>query len=570
MINHDEFGIEVNFLTGRCVSSSHNNRKRPEWPPHPARLFSAMVATWTDVDESDISERTALEWLETLSPPKIAASGAIPRTPVSYFVPVNDSSIIPKKWSEQRANKLYELMNELEKELSISGGEITEKVARTQRKITKLRKVEEYVLKIGNTNPSSALDMFPEHRGRQERFFPSTTPDEPRVTYIWEAKPQEGVLQTLDCLLKRVTRLGHSSSLVSCRIVTETPTKPNHIPSNEGDSMRSFGSGQLKDLEKKHALHRGIKPRFLPYVDVRYQTVRDTTSSESTQMPNTAGEWIVFEFSHESRTFPPTRIVELATAMYTTVLGYAEKPIPEEISGYRIDGSPTTIPHVSFLPLPYIGFEHSDGRILGVAVSLPNVLDESSRRILLRAIGTWENKALSSRYARNRQPSTFLSLILGAKAKYIVTMYRLLGPTSLVSLRPSIWGNASRYWASATPVALPLHPGPLSKGTSSVRAKAWKNAEFAVRDACSHVGLPEPLSVEVSLNPFLMGGKPARNYPTFNQRDRNGKNLSRQLAHVFLTFKDLVGGPLIIGSGRFRGLGLMRPVAGLDNLPSDH
>lgn len=569
MINHDEFGIEVNFLTGRCVSSSHNNRKRPEWPPHPARLFSAIVATWADADQPDLLERAALEWLETLSHPKIAASGAVPRTIVSYFVPVNDSSIIPRKWNQQRANKIYELMNELEKELSISGGEITEKAARAQREITELRKVEEYVLKIGNTNQSSALDMFPEHRVRQERFFPSTTPDEPRITYIWDAKPEGDVLQSLDCLLKRVTRLGHSSSLVSCRIVTDPP-KPNHIPSNEGNSMRSFVSGQLKHLEKRQALHRGIKPRFLPFVDVCYQTARDTSSSESTQMPNTVGEWIVFEFSHESRVFPPTRIVELATAMYTTVLGYAEKPVPGEISGYRVDGSPTTIPHVSFLPLPYIGFEHSDGRILGIAVSLPKALDESSRRILLRAIGTWENEALSIRSGRNRQPSTFLSLTIGAKAKHVVTMHRLLGPTSLVSLRPSVWGNTSRHWISATPVALPMHPGSLSKGTNSVRAKAWKNAESSVRAACSHIGLPEPLSVEISLSPFLVGGKPVKSYPTFSQRNRNGRNLSRQLVHVSLTFKDLVGGPLIIGSGRFRGLGLMRPVSDTDKFSSDH
>lgn len=569
MINHDEFGIEVNFLTGRCVSSSHNNRKRPEWPPHPGRLFSAMVATWADADQPDLLEKAALEWLETLSPPSITASGAVPRKIVSHFVPVNDSSIIPRKWYQQRAKKIYQLMNELEKELSISSGKITEKAARAQRKITELRNVKNNVLKTGSTNQLSALDMFPEHRGRQERFFPSTTPDEPRITYIWDAKLQGDVLQTLDCLLKRVTRLGHSSSLVSCRIVTDTP-KPNHIPSNEGDSMRSFGYGQLKHLEKKYALHRGIKPRFLPFVDVCYQTVCDTASSESTQMPNTAGEWIVFEFSHESRTFPPTRIVELATAMYTTVLGYAKKPIPEEISGYGVDGSPTTIPHVSFLPLPYIGFDHSDGRILGVAVSLPNALDESSRRILLRAIGTWENKVLSTRSGRNRQPSKFLSLTIGAKAKHVVNMNRLLGPTSLVSLRPSVWDSTSRYWVSAIPVALPMHPGSLSKGTSSVRAKAWKNAESSVRAACSHVGLPEPLSVEISLNPFLKGAKPVKSYPTFNQRNRNGRNLSRQLVHVSLTFKDLVGGPLMIGSGRFRGLGLMRPVADKDKLPSDH
>ena len=567
MLNLDKFGIEVNFLTGRCVSSSHNNRKRPEWPPHPARLFSAMVAAWVDAEEPDLSERAALEWLETLPPPSIAASDAVPRTVVFHFVPVNDPSIIPRKRYEQRANRISDLTRELQRELSISSGEITKKAARTQCEITKLRDVENQVLNTGNTNPSSALEMFPEYRGKQERFFPSTTPDEPCVTYLWNIKPQDNILQAFDRLLKRVTRLGHSSSLVSCRIVTDTP-EPNRIPSDEGESMRALQTGQLKDLEKRHTYHMGTKPRSLPYIDVRYRTLRNTISSESLQMPNTAGEWIVFEFSHESRNFPPTKIVELATAMHVAILHYSEEPIPEEISGHRMDGSPTIIPHVSFLPLPNIGFEHSDGRILGIAVSLPNVLKESSRRAVLRTIGRWENEVSTLQSQRNKKTRTILRLTLGTEG--VVNMYRLRSPTSLVSLRPSIWQHASHHWVSATPIALPRHPGSLSKGTSSARAKAWAEAESAVRTACSHVGLPEPLSVKVSLSPFLIGAKPVRSYPIFNQRNRNGKKLFRQLVHASLTFKNLVSGPLVVGSGRFRGLGLMRPVAGPDENYSDH
>ncbi len=561
MLNLDKFGIEVNFLTGRCVSSSHNNRKRSEWPPHPARLFSAMVAAWVGAEKPNLSERAALEWLETLPPPSIAASDAVPRTVVSHFVPVNDPSIIPRKWYEQRARRISDLTSELQRELSISGGEITKKAARTQRKITELTDVENQILNTGNTNPSSALEMFPEYRGKQERFFPSTTPDEPRVTYLWNIKPQDNILKAFDRLLKRVTRLGHSSSLVSCRIATETP-EPNRIPNDEGESMRAFQAGQLKYLEKKHAYHMGTKPRSLPYIDVSYRTLRDTDSSKSLQMPNTAGEWIVFEFSHESRNFPPTKIVELTTAMHAAILHYAEEPIPEEISGHRTDGSPTIRPHVSFLPLPNIGFEHSDGRILGIAVSLPKVLKESSRRAVLRAIGRWENEVSTLQSRRNKKTTIVLRLTLGAVG--VMNMYRLRSPTSLVSLRPPIWQHASRHWVSATPIALPRHPGSLSRGTSSARAKAWAEAESAVRTACSHVGLSEPLSVKVSLSPFLVGARPVRSYPVFNQRNKNGKKLFRQLVHASLKFENLVSGPLVIGSGRFRGLGLMRPVTDPD------
>ena len=64
MSSGESFGIEVNFLTGRFVATCHNDRRQPEWPPHPARLYSALVAAWADADKPNPSERAALEWLE--------------------------------------------------------------------------------------------------------------------------------------------------------------------------------------------------------------------------------------------------------------------------------------------------------------------------------------------------------------------------------------------------------------------------------------------------------------------------------------------------------------------------
>src|SRR5690606_20928581 len=49
--------IDVEFLTGRYIATSYNDRSRAEWPPHPARLFSALVAAWAGDDEPD--EETA-------------------------------------------------------------------------------------------------------------------------------------------------------------------------------------------------------------------------------------------------------------------------------------------------------------------------------------------------------------------------------------------------------------------------------------------------------------------------------------------------------------------------------
>ena len=544
MSTSERFSIEVNFITGRYIATCHNQRRQCEWPPHPARLFSALVASWAE-DEQDPAERKALEWLESQGPPAISASGATPRSVVSHFVPVNDTSIVSRSWHERRANSVYKLTDRLHVELAASDGEVTRKVTQLERKLARAREVETQVGHPGNTNASSALEMLPEQRNKQERFYPSVTPDDTRVVFIWRASPPKKMVDIIDLLLQRVTRLGHSSSLVSCRVV-QNPPKATHEISNRGESMRTMRRGQLRELERQFSRHRGFKPRSLPHTDIRYRAADEKPQATSLYQPSTAGDWIVFEFTHRSRAVPATRTVELATAMRAAVFHYATDPIPEELSGHLPQGSPTTAPHVAFVPLPYVGFPRADGRLLGIAVSVPKAVGDAARRVLYRAIGKWEN---------NSGPP--LRLTLGSQG--IVEMSRLHGPVTLASLRPALWRQPSRRWASATPLALPRHPGRLSGGSAAARARAWSMAETAAAGSCVHVGLPEPSAVEISLAAFLVGGRAARQFPSFSQNGRDGRPVKRQLVHASLTFEEPVAGPLMLGSGRFLGLGLMRP-----------
>ena len=538
------FGIEVNFITGRYVATCHNERRDCEWPPHPARLFSALVASWAE-NEQDPAEREALEWLELQGPPAISASGATPRSAVSHFVPVNDTSIVSRSWHERRANSVYELTDRLHVELSASGSEVTRKVTQLERKLARAREVETQVGHPGNTNPSSAFEMLPEQRNKQERFYPSVTPYDTRVVFIWRVSPVENMVGIIDLLLQRVTRLGHSSSLVSCRVVQDPP-KATHEIGTRGESMRIVRQGQLRELERQFSRHQGLRPRSLPHTDIRYCTVDETPRANTLHQPSTAGDWIIFEFTHRSRAVPATRAVELATAMRAAVFHYAADPIPEELSGHLPQGPPTTAPHVAFVPLPYVGFPRADGRLLGIAVSVPKSVGDAARRVLYRAISTWENNA-----------GPTLKLTLGARG--ILEMSRLRGPAPLASLRPAVWRRPSRRWASATPLALPKHPGRLSGGSAAARAKAWSVAEATAAAACLQVGLPEPSAVEVSLAAFLVGGRAARQFAPFSQNGRDGRPVRRQLVHASVTFEEPVAGPLMLGSGRFLGLGLMRP-----------
>lgn len=542
--------IEVNFLTGRFVATAHNDREASEWPPHPARLFSALVASWADAGEG-YAEREVLEWLEAQQPPSLVASAADPRRVVSYFVPVNDSRVISGSWYERRSRNLDDLEDQFDEELDCSGGELTKKAERLRNKIVRELDVEDQVSRTGTTAVESALELLPEGRGKQERHFPSVTPSEPRVTFVWpDAECSDATRASLGQLLGRVTRLGHSSSLVSCRIVGNPPL-PNWTPGGGSHVLRCTGPGQLAALQERFQQHQAIKPRSLPFSAVRYSNMPSEPSSPAPLQPDTSGGWIVFEFllKSQSRRFPSTRAIEVATTMRAAIMSHAEDPIPERLSGHQSDGAPTLEPHVAFLPLPYVGFEHSDGRLMGLAMSLPSSLDEASQRATLRAIGRWEHQAGSE---------AELTLRFGSSG--ILQLKRRIGPIDLISIRPELWQKSSSRWVSATPVALPTHPGPLGRGSAAARAKAWARAEKAVAASCRHVGLPEPLQVEVSLDPFIRGARPAGDFPPFRQRSRDGKPVARRLVHAALVFDQPVKGPLVLGAGRFFGLGLMRPI----------
>ena len=64
--------IAWQYLTGSAVAATVTDREEPEWPPHPDRVFQALVASWGERG-GDPDERAALAFLETLGPPELVA-----------------------------------------------------------------------------------------------------------------------------------------------------------------------------------------------------------------------------------------------------------------------------------------------------------------------------------------------------------------------------------------------------------------------------------------------------------------------------------------------------------------
>lgn len=538
--------LEIEFLTGRYVATAHDDRSTGEWPPHPARVFSALVAAWAD--EQDPLERTALQWMERQAPPAIAAGEAASRLPVTHYVPVNDTDLVSPSWYARRAADVEATVAGLEEALAHAAGDLDDrKVVRALSKLEKLRDVGDKVQPGNGGGTSGPIPLVPWTRVHQPRTFPSVTPDPPLVTYLWDADPDADVRGALDRLAGRVSRIGHSSSLVSCRLVPDAPA-PDLVPDPDGAlSLRGVAPGQLEALEAAFAQHKGSRPRSLPFRLVRYGRASVPVVDPGPAEPTISGDWFVFEFAPEGRRLPMTRAVAVARALRGAMIQHAPDPRDEALSGHREDGRPTALPHMAFVPLPFVGSDRADGRIVGCAVLLPGTIAPEARRNALAAIGHWEASEGGS--------------VLRLGRAGVISCRRIIGPTTLASLRRGVWDGPSTTWSSVTPVALPNHPGPLFEGSPARRARSWSRAEELIALSCRHAGLPDPLSVMVSPSPLVDGSSPAGSFPAFRQPGPSGAaSVPRVLLHAAVEFGRPVRGPLLIGAGRYFGLGLMRPM----------
>jgi CRISPR-associated protein Csb2 len=103
------------------------------------------------------------------------------------------------------------------------------------------------------------------------------------------------------------------------------------------------------------------------------------------------------------------------------------------------------------------------------------------------------------------------------------------------------WLYESVRWASATPVVLDRFP------------KDPDQVEKEIRTSMRRVGLPDPVSVQVSNRPLLPGAADLR--PSDLPRRAQG----RLFCHIAVDFDRPVTGPLLVGAGRYLGVGLLAP-----------
>jgi CRISPR-associated protein Csb2 len=207
------------------------------------------------------------------------------------------------------------------------------------------------------------------------------------------------------------------------------------------------------------------------------------------------------------------------------------------------------VAHAAIVPLPFVGHRYADGSILGVAVILPRNADPAAKRAVGRAL-----VRLEERGREDDEPRVQINLTAAP-----LMLRRVLWDPSQQTLRPHWWTRPARRWATATPIALDRNPGDLHAPDPDRRAAAFAEAHRTIAESFAHIGLPTPVELDVIRSCVLPGTAKPKNYPRFPVA---ASKTQRVLVHARIVFDAPVRGPLLIGAGRYQGLGLCLPLDG--------
>ena len=471
--------VAVRFLTGRYYAASHTDRSQPEWPPHPDRLFSALVASCHQACGGQ--GRAALEWLEQQGPPSLA----VPLLSEA----AQDGRMIPA------------------------------------------------MVRTNDAKPSNeGMKVLPSYRTPQPRAFPSIAVDVP-IYFIWpNAEPDEDVSADLAVIASRMAYLGSSKSPVIAWMEKEPPA-PVMVPAEESFSWETRVSlrvpipGRLAELEEQFALGR----RPLPGHQHPYRWLSSSTAIASTPpSPSAFGD--MFLLARVSGPAPsPEATLTVTHALRRALLAVGDElsentgepgtGIPPLLHGHGPEGSP----HCAFLMLPHVGARYADGHLLGVAIVFPDDAPAQEQSVVLQVL---------SKLTHIQTPLGRIDLAPVARQAPDAV------PRGLTAERWCGPAHGATTWTSVTPVLFDRFPRPSRGGILG-----------AVRTLARHVGLPAPL--EASAHPM----SPVSGVPLASafQVHRADDDAPHYVAHVTVTFDQPVLGPVLLGAGRFFGLGLFVP-----------
>lgn len=394
------FGFRITYLRGSVTAAdvrSGSEKDEVEWPPHPDRLFCALVQAWGDLGESE-QGREALRWLGQLhqdSPPLIRCGEVLTSCVVPRFVPVND------EWDPI----------------------ITDSKGKK------------------SCAPMIASTLI--GRDRKPRRIPTATLNEETVVFWWPGtSPNPVHYAGLGELANAVASLGHPSCLVSVEVLGDIAAlEPTWVPRADGNVMLRVPTPARVDI--LHEAYRASPRRRPPMGDwAVYGSPR-----EDSEIPRGHHrDLIVFRLVSDRPPLPLESASRVISVWRSALLSKADQPVSEAISGHA-PGSTVEAPrpsqraHLALLPLADVGHRYARSHLLGLAAALPAALLPEDRRACLRALGRVASLTLGDLGMWRLEPTD-------------------AGETRR-GLLVHTWRQPSRIWSTVTPVVFGRYPSNL-------------------------------------------------------------------------------------------------------------
>lgn len=487
-----------------------------DWPPSPARLFQALVAAAVspalDDENRDINRR-ALAWLEQQVAPVIAAPAAHFGQHVSLFVPNND--------------------------LDAKGGDI--------RRIAEVRSATKHI---------------------RPRIFDAAVP----LRYVWRFEDDDAHARCICTMAEKLYQLGRGVDMAwaTGEILDEVAADacladhPGAIyrPSSgeEGVKLDCPEEGSLVSLEERYKkgaqrfTRKGNRTEFANAPRPRFRSVAY----------NSPAHRLLFELRSTTASrmpfapWPLANAAALAQKLRDDAARRLSGNLPvkqgevERVFIGRDAKEADKLQRIRIIPLPSIGHAHVDRSIRRVLVEVPPDCP-------LRADDVaWAFSGLEIQAPQfDEESGELLSSPVELVCADDDSMLRNYGIDDQ---------KTSRLWRSVTPLALPtariridpvkqhtLEKSGARKGTE--RQEENRQVFHEVAQALRHAGLRHRIvNLRVQREPFEAKGERAEAFAA------GTRFYTHQLWHVEVEFADPVGGPIVVGSGRYLGLGLMEPV----------
>ena len=481
-----------------------DDRHAPEWPPAPARLFQALLAGAARGVTVPVRAQAALDWLQTLPPPVIAAPRGTPGQAYLSYVPNND----------------------LDAELP--GRRHEEAVARTR---------------VG------------------KRIRPTLFNAAAPIVYCWSGGDDAGQdhAPALGVLADGLYQLGRGPDMAWANAALLDADKAErrilehggvvYRPADHGTGGRHLlcpGPGTRESLTVRF---EGARARFRVGGAGRRE-VRAFVQPPKPRFRQVAygaePHRLVFELRK-----PDARAAyagwglrgaaELVQSARDRAAGHLQAAVPElgdSVERYLIGrgaGEADKASRTQIVPLPSVGHEHVDLLIRRLEVRVPQPCPLAPEDI------AW----------------AFSQVAWTDDDGDVVRELHRVEPDRMVSR----FEQHARRWRSVTPLALPralrrrIEPDRQAEAKNGAeRADEEGRAVAAVRHALRHAGVGVPAArVQVQREPFERHGALADGFAPGTRFRKEA------LWHAAITFKEPVSGPLLLGDGRFVGLGLMRP-----------